>query len=213
MRPWLGWHRPSWRVLVGIGLGILGLAALVGGYAFWSAAQQRRAMDAYAAALSRVSEARAPQAAPELRAAAVRRLEAVLAEYPSGTLAPTAAWELGNLRYEARDWGRARAAYEMAQARAQSATLRTLTRAAIGYTWEAEGNWAQAIGAYRGALAGLRPGEFLWDELVVDVGRAQELAGQTADAIETYRQLLQRAPQSPRADDVRSRLAHLGAGP
>ena len=213
MRPWLGTRLPSWRVIGGGLAGALLLAAIAVGLWFWSAAEQSRVTAAYADALSRVAEARGPQAASDARATAVRELEAVLAQHPAGGLAPTAAWELGNLRYDTRDWPRARAAYEMARARAQSPTLRTLARAAVGYTWEAEGAYARALEVYRAALAGLRPGEFFYEELLVDVGRMQELVGRTTEAIETYRQFLKELPKSPRADDVKARLAHLGARP
>ncbi|HEV8585924.1 MAG TPA: tetratricopeptide repeat protein [Methylomirabilota bacterium] len=213
MRAWLATRRPSWRVVGGVVGGAVVLAVLGVGFWFWSAAEQSRAMTAYAEALSRVPDARARQAEPQARAAAARELEAVLAKHPSAALAPTAAWELGHLRYEARDWPRARAAYEMALTRASSATLRTLAQAAIGSTWEAEGNYARAMEVYRAALAGLRPNEFLYEELLVDVARMQELTGQTAEAVATYRQFLKEQPHSPRAAEVKGRLAHLGAGP
>jgi tetratricopeptide (TPR) repeat protein len=204
---------PSWRLLGGIVLGLLVVAGLGVGLWFWLSAQESRAMAAYADVLSRVPDARSREASPQARAAAASELEAVLAKHPSAGLAPTAAWELGNLRYDAREWSRARAAYEMALSRAQSTTLRTLARSAIGYTWEAQGDYAKALDTYRGALSGLRPGDFLYEELLADFGRMQELAGQKDAAVATYRQFLKELPKSPRADDVKSRLAHLGARP
>jgi hypothetical protein len=43
--------------------------------------------------------------------------------------------------------------------------------------------------------------------------RVQEVRGEKAAAVETYRRLLREMPQSLRADDVRSRLGSLGAAP
>lgn len=204
---------PSWRLALGAGVAVLLVAGAAGGVWWWSSAQQRQATDAYADALARLGSSRAPQASADARAAAVGELEAVLARHPSAALAPQAAYELGNFRYTAREYAGARAAYEVAIARGVPRTLRTLARAGIGYAWEAERNWPKALEAFQAGLAELRAGEFLYEELLVDVARVQELSGTQAAAIETYRRLLREVPSSLRADDVRSRLASLGARP
>src|SRR3989442_14950649 len=72
-------------------------------------------------------------------------------------------------------------------ARGVPGTLRTLARAGIGYAWEAERTFPKALEAFQAGPAGLRPGEFYYDELLVDVARIQELSGNQAAAIETYR--------------------------
>src|SRR5207247_1673241 len=57
-----------------------------------------------------------------------------------------------------------------------------------------------------------RPGtrDFYYEALLADLGRAQELAGQKADAIETYRRILKELPQARRAEEIRARLRSLG---
>ena len=52
-----------------------------------------------------------------------------------------------------------------------------------------------------------------FEELSLDLGRTQELAGRRERAIETYRRLLKEAPKTRRADEIRIRLASLGAAP
>jgi len=202
--------RPPARILVAAGAVAAVVAAAAGGAWWWSAAAAQRAMSAYAAALAQAQQAQASAAA---RAAAVAGLEAALARYPSAAVADQAAFELGNLRYRDRDWPRARAAYEIALARSGSPTLRTLARLGLGYTWEAEKNYPKALEAYRAALTGLKPGDFEYEELLLDVARVQELAGKTGEAIATYRRILRELPRGRRVDDVRSRLASLGATP
>jgi tetratricopeptide (TPR) repeat protein len=203
----------SRRTIMLTSLGVLGIAALAGGAWWWADAQGRRAEAAYASALARAEHAAGPQATAEARAAAARELEATLARYPSSRMAAQAAYELGNLRFSERDWARARAAYDIAAARAESPTLRTLARLGLGYTWEGEHNWAKAVEAYTAAAAGLRPGDFGYEELTLALARAQEQAGKKTEAIETYRRFLKTAPQSLRASDVRSHLADLGVAP
>lgn len=209
--PRLRW--PSRRTLA-ITVAVVVAAAVLGGGAWWwSRTQARRADAAYASALAHVQETVGPQAALAARAAAIRDLEGVLAQYPSARLAGPAAYELANMRYAARDWARARAAYEVALARAESPTVRALARLGIGYTWEAERNYPKALDTYQGGLAALKPGDFQYEELLLDLGRVQELAGRKADAIATYRRALRELPQGLRTADARSRLATLGAGP
>ena len=101
---------PSWRTLGIVGGAMLAVALLGAGIWFWSAAQQQRGSAAYADTLSRHRAAEGPQATPEAREAGMRDLERVLAEYPSNVMAPQAAYLLGNLRFAAGHYDRARAA-------------------------------------------------------------------------------------------------------
>lgn len=204
---------PTPRMLVGGGAALVVLAALAVGAWLWMDATERRATAAYAEPLARLADARPGALSSEARTALARDVEAVLGRYPSARLAAQAAWELGNLRYAERDWARARRAWEITLARSPSPTLRTLARAGIGYAWEAEGDLAKAKDAYQAALTGLRPGDFQYEELLMALGRVQELAGDKPGAVETYRRLLRELPQGLRVDDARSRLASLGAAP
>lgn len=204
---------PSPRSLVVAGVAVLLVAGLGVGAWLWAEARERRAVSVYVEPLARLAAARSTTLSPEVRAAISRDLESALAQYPSASVAPDAAYELGNLRYADRDWARARSAWEVVSAHAQSPTLRTLARAGIGYAWEAEGNLPKAREAYGRAQGGLRPGDFYFEELLMAQARVQEQSGEKAAAVETYRRLLRDVPQSLRADDIRSRLGGLGATP
>jgi tetratricopeptide (TPR) repeat protein len=199
------------RSLVATAAGIVGVAAIVTGGWFWYAAEQSRAMVAYAEAMARVRAAQAPQATAQARAAAVRDLEATLARYPSAGAAPQAAYQLAGLRYDAGDYPGARGAYEIVLARGSSGTLRTLAQAALGYTWEAERNYQKAIDAYSTAVANRGPKDFYYESLLIDLARVQELAGRKAEAVATYQRLLKELPQARRAEEIRARLMSLGA--
>src|SRR2546430_17667103 len=114
-------------------------------------------MAAYAVVMVRITAAQGSEATPAARAGAMRDLEAILARYPSAGAAPRAAYDLGNLRYDAGQYAAARAAYEVALARGATGTLRNLAQAAIGSTREAEHDVSKAIDAYRVTPAGLGP--------------------------------------------------------
>ena len=204
--------RPSPRaLLVGAGA-VLALGLLAMGGWFWRDAAQRQAQAAYAAAMAAAQPARGAQATPEARAAAIQGLEAVLGRYPSAPGAAEAAYELGNLRYAAGAWAGARGAWEIALVKATaSPTLRRLAQASIGYAWEAERKYGSAAEAYRAALAALGPQDFLYEQLLLNLARVQEVVGQKAEAVQTYRRVLAEVSQTRRGPEIRARLLALGA--
>jgi tetratricopeptide (TPR) repeat protein len=204
---------PAPRTLAIAAAAIVVVGLLAAGGWYWYDAARREAGTIYAAAMAQAQAARAPQAPPAARAAAIGALEGVLQRHPSSAMAAEAAYELAGLRFADGQHAAARSAYEVARARAAGPTVKTLARLGIGYTWEAERNWAKATEVFQAAAAELKPAEAFWEQALLDLGRVQELGGRKDDAIETYRRLLKEAARSPRADEVRLRLASLGAAP
>jgi tetratricopeptide (TPR) repeat protein len=202
---------PAPRTLVAAGLGLVLVGAIVVGGWYWYDTQQRRVGAAYAEVMTRAYAAQAPQAGSDARASVARDLEQLITQHPSGPSAAEAAYELGNLRYATQQYPAARGAYELAVARGGSPTVRTLARVSIGYTWEAERNFSKALEAYQVVAKELGPKDFLYEQTLLDLARAQELAGRQPDAVATYQRLLKEFPAARRADDVRGRLAVLGA--
>jgi tetratricopeptide (TPR) repeat protein len=183
--------------------------AVLGGW-LWFSARQHRALQSFADAMATVQRSQAPNAAPETRVSAIRELEAALNQQPSAPVAAQVTYELGNLKYREQQYPGSRSAYELAAA-SRSPTLSRLAQVNVGYTWEAQKDYSKAIEAFEKAGASLKPGDFLYDELLVDLARVQELAGQKDAAIKTYRRILDN-PKSRRSDDIRARLAALGVG-
>jgi tetratricopeptide (TPR) repeat protein len=197
-------------VIGGVVLVIVLLGA-AGGW-LWYASEQREVSAAYAVTMTRIADARAPGAPAEARTAAAAELEQLIARYPSAPAVGEAAYELGNLKYDAKQYPAARAAYGVALGRGVSGSLRTLTRAGVAHAWEGERDYPKAIDAFESLLKDLGPKDFLYEETLMDMARVQEVAGQKAEATETYRRLLKDVPASRRAEDVKARLAAL-AGP
>ena len=202
---------PAPRTLVAAGLGVLLVAAIAVGGWYWYDTEQRRVGAAYADVMTRAYAAQAPQAGADARGRVAQELEELIARYPSGPSAAEAAYELGNLRYAAQQYPAARGAYELAVARGGSPTVRTLARVSIGYTWEAERNFPKAVEAYQLVAKDLGPKDFLYEQTLLDLARAQELAGRQPDAVATYQRLLKELPTARRLDEVRGRLVALGA--
>jgi tetratricopeptide (TPR) repeat protein len=186
----------------------LGLLATAGW--LWLRTEDARGQAALAAAAETVQQGEGPLATAEARQKAVAALQAVLAQYGRSSAAVQAAYQLGNLQYQAGDYAAARAAFELALAKGAEGSLRTLCASGVGYTWEAEKNYANAVTAYEAAARGVGPKQFYFEEAQLDLARAQALAGRPAEARATYERLLKEAPDSRRGDEIRGRLAALG---
>jgi tetratricopeptide (TPR) repeat protein len=202
---------PTGRTLVIAGVALLVLVALGAGGWYWHTVSQRHAMVAYADALTRAQPALSGQASADARATGIRELESALTQSPSGPGAAQVAYELGSLRYDAQQYAQARGAWDLAVAQGAPRTLKALSLGGVAYTWEAERNYAKAVDAFKIALTGLGPKDFYYEELILGLGRTQELAGQKADAIATYRRALGELAQSRRLEEIKARLAALGA--
>ncbi len=198
-----------WRWVLAAGVGLLVLLGLGFGAWSWYSAAQSRGLQEVAEASALAQEAVAPQAPAAQRDAAARKLEEVITRYPSNRLIPQAAYHLGNLRYQARAYEAARGAYTLALAKGARGTLAALCRLGIGYAWEAQGKYEEALAAYQDALGHLSAADFLYEETLMAVARADELAGKLDQARETYRRILREVPQTRRANDIRRRLASL----
>jgi len=200
VREWR-WFRVAWQVAAALG----GVALIVAAVWAWHSSQETRGL----AALAEASVLAQQVERPEARDRAIKALEIVIAEHPRLSALPQAAYELGNLKYAAGQYPAARGAYELALAKGATGTLRTLAGSGIGYTWEAEKNYAAAAKAYGETLKGLTPKDFMYEDIAMAEARDQELAGKPAVAIEIYERLLRDAPGSRRAEIVRARIASL----
>jgi tetratricopeptide (TPR) repeat protein len=201
---------PPTRTLVIAGLVVLGVALAVLGGWFWWSAYQSRVLEAHAAVMARIQPGLAPEASAEARAAAARELEQLLERYPSARTVPEAAYELGNVRFASGQYAPARAAYELALQRGASGLMRSLLRAALARTWEAERDFGNAAQAYAGLVKELDPRSFLYEDALLDQARCLEMGGKKDEAIAAYERILKEVPTARRAEDVRTRLASLG---
>jgi tetratricopeptide (TPR) repeat protein len=193
--------------------GVVLVVAIAVGATMWHRSQEARGEAALASATGLVQQATAPDAPPDARDKAIAALDAVLRDHPRFSGAGQAAYQLGNLRYAAGAYAQARGAYELALAKGGPPSLRALSALGIGYTWEAEKDYARAAAAYDAALKAMPDKTFLYEDALLALARAQELAGKRAEAAETYQRLLKEVPNTRRADDLKTRLATLKSRP
>ncbi len=187
---------------------VLVLLLGIGGW-FWDQTRESRGLLALSEASTLAQQAESPAAPAEAREKAVKALETVMSDYPRLSALPQAAYQLGNLRYGAGQYAAARGAYQVALAKGATGTVRTLAALGLGYTWEAEKSYDKALTAYEAAARTLGPKDFLYEEVLMDLARSQELTGKAPAALGTYRRILKEVPDSRRTHEVQSRLAYL----
>lgn len=197
------------RLAIQTGITLVAVVLLALGGWYWYESRESRGHLALADALNLAFQAQGPGASAEAREKAIQALQSVMSDYPRLSALPQAAYQLGNLRYRAGEYGAARGAYEVALAKGATGTVRTLSALGIGYTWEAERAYDKALAAYEAAARNVGPADFLYEESLLDVARAQELGGKPSAALETYRRILKDVPAGRRSDEVRSLLAKL----
>jgi tetratricopeptide (TPR) repeat protein len=188
---------------------VLVVAMLVAGGWLWLRTEDNRGQAALAAAADVVQQADGPTATTEARQRAIATLQLVLTQHGRSAAAAQAAYELGNIQYQGGDYAAARGAYEIALAKGATGTLKTLSASGVGYTWEAQKDYPHAVTAYESTTRGLQPRQFYFEEALLDLARAQALAGKPAEARATYERLLKDVPESRRAQDIRARIAAL----
>lgn len=185
------------------------VAVLVLAVWLWMRTEDARGQAALAASADVVQQADGPLATGDARQKAIAALQQVLAQHGRTSAAPVAAYQLGNLQYQSGDYAAARGAYELALAKGATGSVRTLAASGVGYTWEAQKNYANAVTAYEALVRQESPRQFFFEEALIDLARAQALAGKPTDAVATYERLLKEAPDTRRAADVRARIADL----
>ncbi|HLC42783.1 MAG TPA: tetratricopeptide repeat protein [Methylomirabilota bacterium] len=199
----------TWWRWIAIGSGALLVCVLLGagGWYWWSRAQEA-SLDAFSGAAQLYREV-TTECKLDKAGDARRLLEEFLAKHSRTPAAPLAAYYLANLHYRAQAYETARAAFQQALQRGAKGDLALLSQVGIAYSWESEGQYANARRAYEGTLAQLTPTHFLYEEVGMALARMQELQKELPLALDTYRRLLKEHPGSRRADEIRSRIAVL----
>ena len=196
-----------WSIVGTIGV----ILALLLGSGGWALLQRREtlARREFAPVAAGYRQAVTPGQEASLGAAA-ESLKQFLKDYPRSGPAAEAWLLLGNVEYQRRAYDAAVTAFGEAERRG-TGDLVGLSRLGRGYAWEAKGEAARALEVFKAALDGRDPKDFLYGELLLAVARAQESLKQRDAAVESYKRFLRDVPSSARADEVRIRLALLGA--
>ncbi len=209
LRDWLGGLPPAVRwILLGVA-GVLLVTMVGGGVWTWLGHREEQAQRALGQVLATAQRATTSGQAAELEAAATA-LRGYLTAHPSARASVQAWYTLGQVEFSRGQWDAALAAFAES-ARRDRGSIGRLSRLGQGYAYEAKGDAARALEVYQQVLGGLGAKDFLYGDFLLAKARAQELAKDQAGAIATYKQYVKDLPTSDRIQDVRMRLALLGA--
>ena len=188
---------------------VLVVTLIAAGASAWMGHREELAQRALGTALVTAQRAVGSGEPAELEAASTA-LHQFLIAYPSAKVSTQAWYVLGQIEFRRSQWDAAAAAFAEA-ARRDRGTVGRLSRLGQGYAYESKGDLPKAIEIYQQTLSGLGPKDFLYGDLLLAKARAHELAKDSPAAIATYKQYLKDLPSSDRGQDVRIRLALLGA--
>jgi tetratricopeptide (TPR) repeat protein len=175
----------------------------------WFGRREAAAQRALGSVLATAQRAIGSGQATDLDASATA-LQQFLASHPKTHASQQAWYVLGQVEYRRGRWDAAAAAFGEASRRDRG-SIGTLSRLGQGYAHEAKGDLARALEVYQQALGGISPKDFLYGDLLLAKARVHEQTNDSSGAIATYRQYLKDLPASDRSQDVKIRLALLGA--
>ena len=150
--------------------------------------------------------------AAERQAAVLKELDALLAKNGGGSVKDEALVLKGSELLEVGRFDDAIAAFDAALAAKLDKRLRFLAHEGRGYAFEGKGDLDKAAAAF----ADLEQDAAAWngfykDRATYQKARLSERKGDKAGAVTLYKELLQKAPDSPLHDEITDRLAVLEA--
>ena len=204
--------REHWTWLIaGVAVAVV-VAIAVAGY-FWMWRQGDRAAEDLLHQGMRIFSQTSPAAAPprpEELQKAVETFRKVVVEYPHSSAAPQAAYMLGNVLSDLKDWNAAGKAYEDFLSRyGDQKILVPLVYQRLAYAQLAQGKVDDAEKAFLTItkIAGA-PNK---DHALYELARIDEVLSRREGALAHYQELLKDHPRSPYAEEASIRIKTLDA--
>ena len=198
-------------MIAGIAAAVI-VAIAIGGY-FWLRQHENAAAEAILhqgmAMLTQASPA-APSPRPDQMQQAVEIFRKVLAEYPRSSAAPQAAYMLGNVLSDLKDWEGATKAYQDFTARYSDHTsLIPLVYQRLAYTQLSQGKLEEAQKAFQ--LITKMTTAPNKDHALYELARIHEALQRPEGALAYYQELIKDHPHSPYTEEASIRIKTLDA--
>jgi tetratricopeptide (TPR) repeat protein len=201
-------------LVAGVAVAVLAGAA-VGGFLWMRHQDDRAAADLFYEATQRVTEPSpmgAPPAPrrPEDLQKADQTFRKILSDFPNSSVAPQAAYLLGNALSERKDWDGAIKAYQDFLARfGANRLLVPLVYQRMAYAQLAQGKLDEAEKTFTAIVQ--MPGAPGKDHALYELGKINELLNRPEGALASYQQIVKDHPTSPFATEASVRIKTLDA--
>jgi tetratricopeptide (TPR) repeat protein len=198
-------------MLAGIAAAVI-VAIAIGGY-FWMRQHQDTAAEELShhgmAMLSQASPT-APPPRPEQMQQAAETFRKVIAEYPRSSVAPQAAYMLGNLLSDLKDWEGATKAYQdFINRYGDHKSLIPLVYQRLAYAQLSQGKLDEAQNTFQMITKMSNPPNK--DHALYELARVHEALQRPEGALAYYQELIKDHPQSPYTEEATIRIKTLDA--
>ena len=201
-------------LVAGVAVAVLA-GATVGGFLWMRQQDDRAAADLFYEATQHASEPSRTGALPALRRPedlqkAIETFRKILTDFPNSSVAPQAAYLLGNALSERKDWDGAIKAYQDFLARyGANRILVPLVYQRMAYAQLAQGKLDEAEKTFAAIVQ--MPSAPNKDHALYELGKINELLNRPEGALASYQQIVKDHPSSPFATEASVRIKTLDA--
>ncbi len=197
------------RLAIGVGLGILAVAAGIFGYLAWGRRQEETATNLLFKAASQLAIRASTAEQAKQQEEAIRLLSEVTSRYPRTAAAAEATLRLGNLYYGQERYDEARRIFEAYLAGNARGRIAFAAGLGIADTYLAQKQYDVAVPAYLRLISEF-PREPLLPEAYLNLARAYTSIGKPRDATRLYEQVTEAYPNTAWAQNAQAQLRRLG---
>ncbi len=193
-------------------ISVIAAAAVIAGAAgifFWYEGRQEAAAQTALAAAEKPPADAKPEAPPNVDET-VKRLSEVAAKYPRTVAAEEALIRLGDLRYDAKKYDEALAAYNQYLSQFSRGRFRIMAALGKAYSEEAKGDLQGAANTLS-PIVNSAPNDPLAGEAYSTLAHVYEAQKKPEDALRIYGQIAEKFPQTQWAQNALQRMSALKA--
>jgi tetratricopeptide (TPR) repeat protein len=198
-------------MLAGIGVVVI-VAIVIGGY-FWMRQHQEAAAEEllhHGMAMLSPATPTAPPPRPEQMQQAAETFRKVIAEYPSSSVTPQAAYMLGNILSDLKDWEGATKAYQdFIKRYGDHKSLIPLVYQRLAYAQLSQGKLDEAQNTFQIIAKMSNPPNK--DHALYELARIHEALQRPEGALAYYQELIKDHPHSPYTEEATIRIKTLDA--
>jgi predicted negative regulator of RcsB-dependent stress response len=178
------------KSVVGVLVGVVVVALAFAGYRYFSGRSERKAYAMFEQARSSYLSDLLASGKPSSQEETIKKLETVIAEYPSTTAAGFSLLVYGDASYQQGDYDKAIELYDKAHGRFKGEeVIQKITLNGLGHAYEGKKDFTSAAANFREITEA--QGEFMKADAFYDLGRMMEALDDRKGALDAYEKAVQ----------------------